>query len=249
MKLNISSFAKLAGVSVRTLHYYDEIGLLAPDYVDKESGYRYYGYTALNRMQEILFYRELDFPLAIIKEIITSPDYNKKYALDGQKKLLILKKERLERIIKSIECAEKGEKIMDLKAFDNSEIETTKKLFKEEAQLRWGKTSAYKENMMKTKDYSDEDWENVKNKLDSIFEQFSVKLKLNTASDDSTVQELVKNLQSFITETQYNCTDEILMSLGEMYTADDRFRKNIDKHGEGTAQFVSDSIKVYCSIK
>ena len=121
MKLQIKEFANITGVSVRTLHYYDEIGLLAPAFVDKASGYRYYDERSLLRMQEILFYRELDFSLKSIQEILSSPGYDTKKALHQQKDLLILKKERLERLICAINSAVKGENVMT--AFDNRQFE------------------------------------------------------------------------------------------------------------------------------
>ena len=99
MKMLIKDFSVLTGVSVRTLRYYDEIGLLKPAYVDEFSGYRYYDENSLLRMQEILFYRELDFSLKNIREILSAPNYDKNKALQEQKKLLTLKKERLERLI------------------------------------------------------------------------------------------------------------------------------------------------------
>ena len=95
MKMQIKEFAELTGVSVRTLHYYDEIGLLRPAHVDAYTGYRFYDNNSLNRMQEILFYRELDFSLKSIGAILSSPNYDKAKALQEQKKLLTLKKERL----------------------------------------------------------------------------------------------------------------------------------------------------------
>ena len=119
--MQIKEFAEFTGVSVRTLHYYDEIGLLSPAYVDEQTGYRFYDENSLLRMQEILFYRELDFSLKSIKEILASPNYDKNKALIEQKNLLILKKERLERLISAIDGAMKGENIME--AFDNSEFE------------------------------------------------------------------------------------------------------------------------------
>lgn len=109
MKLQIREFAKLTGVSVRTLHFYDEIGLLKPSSVDEQNGYRFYDEYALTQMQEILFYRELDFPLKEIRMILSSPDYDKQNALKKQKHLLILKKERLERLISALDSAMKGE--------------------------------------------------------------------------------------------------------------------------------------------
>ena len=98
MKLQIKEFAELTGVSVRTLHYYDEIGLLKPSFVDERNGYRFYDETSLERMQEILFYRELDFSLKSIGEILVSPNYDKQKVLAEQRRLLMPKKERLRRI-------------------------------------------------------------------------------------------------------------------------------------------------------
>lgn len=111
MKLKIREFAKLTGVSVRTLQFYDEIGLLKLSSVDEQNGYRFYDEYALTRMQEILFYRKLDFPLKEIRMILSSPDYDKQNALKEQKHLLMLKKERLERIISALDIAMKGESI------------------------------------------------------------------------------------------------------------------------------------------
>ena len=144
MKMQIKEFAEFTGVSVRTLHYYDEIGLLQPAHVDRATGYRYYDEASLLRMQEILFYRELDFSLKSIGKILSSPDYDKIAALDQQKQLLTLKKQRLERLISAIDQAMKGENVM--KAFDNTEFET----YKAEARQRWGDTDAYREHAEKT---------------------------------------------------------------------------------------------------
>ena len=114
MKMQIKEFAKISGVSVRTLHYYDEIGLLKPAFVDGQNGYRFYDEASLERMQEILFCRELDFPLKSITEILASPNYDKQKALAEQKRLLTLKKDRLERLIVALEQAEKGEITMHI---------------------------------------------------------------------------------------------------------------------------------------
>ena len=121
MKMQIKEFAEFTGVSVRTLHYYDEIDLLKPDFTDSENAYRYYGDKATERLLEILFLKELDFPLKEIADILSSPDYDKKEAFRKQKKLLTLKKERLERLITALETAEKGATLM--KKFDNSEFD------------------------------------------------------------------------------------------------------------------------------
>ncbi len=245
MKMSVSKFAKFTGVSVRTLHYYDEIGLLKPDLVDEQNGYRSYGENAFERMQEILFYRELDFSLRDIKKIISSPDYNKQEALKGQRSLLLLKRKRLDKIIDLIESVEKGERIMDFKAFDNKDISAYKKEVKE----RWGKTDAYKEHQEKTADYSADKWNDIANSLNEILAEFSIAMKNGEKADSDTAQLLVKKLRDFITDTQYTCTNEILSSLGEMYVFDERFKKNIDKNGIGTAEFINDAIKIYCENK
>ena len=240
MKMQIKEFAEFAGVSVRTLHYYDEIGLLAPAYVDHITGYRYYDEKSLLRMQEILFYRELDFSLKHIGEILSSPNYDTNKALEEQKKLLILKKERLERLILAIDGAVKGENIM--KAFDNSEFDK----YKVEAKAKWGKTEAYQEHAEKTKNYSKDKWGSLVELMNDIMAEFAVCMKNGANPNSAEAQNLVKMLQNHITENYYTCTNEILAGLGQMYVADERFKNNIDKHGDGTAEFIREAIEVYC---
>lgn len=241
MKMQIKEFAMLTGVSVRTLHYYDEIGLLSPAFTDRQNGYRYYDDESLLRMQQILFYRELDFPLKSIQKILSNPNHNKAAALAQQRKLLLLKKERLERLICAIDTAAKGEDMM--KAFDNSEYET----YKAEVQEKWGKTDAYKEHSEKTKGYSKDKWKDLTAGMDEILAQFAAAMKRGSATDSPEVQALVKQLQNYITANYYTCTNKILAGLGQMYVADDRFRTNMDKHAEGTAAFVSQAIAIYCA--
>ena len=245
MKMQINEFAKLTGVSVRTLHYYDEIGLLKPAFVDEQNGYRFYDENSLLRMQEILFYRELDFELKSISEILSSPNYDKQKALAEQRKLLILKKERLERIINALDEAEKGK--ITMKAFDNSEYETARKQYETEAKQRWGETDAYKEHAEKTANYSKDKWQEVNEGLMSVFAKFAECMQNGNSADSDKAQALVIELQDYITDNYYTCTNEILSGLGQMYVADERFKNNIGKHAVGTAEFVSGAIKVYCS--
>ena len=240
MKMQIKEFAEASGVSVRTLHYYDEIDLLKPAFVDEWTGYRYYDENSLLRMQEILFYRELDFSLKSISEILSSPDYNKKKAISEQKNLLILKKERLERLISAIEKAEKGEIVM--KVFDNSEFDK----YKEEVKEKWGNTDAFKEYSEKTKNYSKDKQSSLTDEMNNLFGEFSACMKNSLKPDSENVQSLVKKLQNHITDNYYHCTPDILASLGQMYVYDERFRENIDKNGDGTAEFVSAAITAYC---
>ena len=245
MKMQINEFAQLTGVSVRTLHYYDEIGLLKPAFVDEQNGYRFYDENSLERMQEILFYRELDFELKSISEILSSPDYDKKKALAEQRKLLVLKKERLERIIDALDGVEKGKVTMT--AFDNSDYETARKQYETEAKERWGATDAYKEHAEKTANYTAEKWQEVNDGLNTVLAKFSECMQNGNTADSVEAQKLVKELQNYITENYYTCTNEILAGLGKMYVADERFKNNIDKHADGTAEFISEAIKFYCS--
>ena len=243
MKMLIKEFAEFTGVSVRTLHYYNEIGLLMPALVDEHTGYRFYDENSLIRMQEILFYRELDFSLKSISDILSSPDYDKEMALAQQKKLLILKKERLERLISAIDSTTKGVNV--LKAFDNKDFQR----YKAEAQEKWGKTDAYKEHTEKTKDYSGSKWNSLAADMDAILDEFTLCIKNSAQPQDAESQALVKKLQTHITENYYTCTDEILAGLGQMYVCDERFKNNIDKHGDGTAVFISEAIGFYCQNK
>jgi len=240
LKMQIKEFAALTDVSVRTLHYYDEIGLLRPAEVDRGTGYRFYDERSLLRMQEILFYRELDFSLKQIAELLSSPDYDKSRALQEQKQLLVLKKERLERLIAAIDRAGKGETVM--KEFDVTQLEA----YKAEAKARWGGTDAYKEHTEKTKNYGKDQWNSLAAEMDLIFGEFALCMKQDAAPDGAEARGLVQRLQNHISEHYYTCTKQILFGLGQMYTADERFRANIDKHADGTAAFVRDAIVCYC---
>lgn len=245
MKMHIKEFAEFTGVSVRTLHYYDEINLLKPSFVDEQNGYRYYDESSLMRMQEILFYRELDFPLREIEEILSSPEYDKLLALKEQKRLLTLKRERLERLIKALDGAMKGEEL-SMNVFDNSEFEAQREQYSKEAKAKWGETAAYKESAQKTAGYTSQKWADVSAEMNSIMSEFSQCRKDGLTADSTQAQALVKKWQDCITKNHYTCTKEILAGLGEMYVADERFKKNIDRHGDGTAQFMSEAIKEYC---
>lgn len=240
MKMQVKEFAEFSGVSVRTLHYYDEIGLLKPAFVDKATGYRFYDESSVLRMQNILFYRELDFSLKNIGEILSSPDYDSKKSLEEQRKLLTLKKERLERIISSIDEAMKGKNIMN--AFDNSEFEN----YKAEAKEKWGKTKAFEEFETKNKKRGEAENNFLGGEMMDIFRKLGEIKNLSPASEEA--QNLVKTLQDFITNHYYTCTDEILSGLGKMYIGDERFKENIDKAGgTGTAEFSAKAIEFYCS--
>lgn len=245
MRMQIKDFAALVGVSVRTLRYYDEIGLLYPSFIDEQNGYRFYDEQSLARMQEILFYRELDFSLKMIAEILSSPNYDKQQAIRKQKQLLKLKKERLERLISALEQAEKGE--ITMSAFQDSTYENARQKYAREVKERWGGTDAYKESAEKTAGYSNGTWDRVLGGLSDAFAEFAVCKASGERADSDTAQDIVKKLQAYITDNFYHCTVEILAGLGQMYVGDERFKENIDKHGAGTAAFTAEAIAAYCS--
>lgn len=244
MHMRIQEFADLTGVSVRTLHHYDAIGLLKPAAVDQQTGYRFYDEASLARMQEILFYRELGFPLREIGTILSSPHYDKQTAFRQQRQLLILKKERLERIIAALDGAMKGETVVT--AFDNREFEKKRKQYEAEAKEKWGSTAAYAEYEAKTGHDSAAQQQARLGALEQVFADFAHCITGGAAPDSPEAQALVQALQTCITEHFYTCTKPILAGLGQMYVSDERFRNNIDRYADGTAEFVSRAIEIYC---
>ncbi len=243
MKMKINEVAKLTGISVHTLHYYDEIELLHPSEVT-EAGYRLYGRDALERLQQILFFRELGFALKEIKSILNNPAFDKRKALENHKKILLLRRNRMNDLICLVDNTLKGELDMSFKEFDKSKIENAQKKYAEEVKERWGSTDAYAENERKTKGYSKEDWARINAEAEEIYKGFAA--NMGKAPSAPEVQKLVIDWQEHITRNYYNCTKEILAGLGEMYIADERFTENIDKYGKGLASFISRSIAHYC---
>ncbi|MBP3915833.1 MULTISPECIES: MerR family transcriptional regulator [unclassified Clostridium] len=242
--MKISEVAKLSGVTVRTLHYYDEIGLLKPSKTT-EAGYRMYSIEDLEKLQQILFFRELDFPLNEIKEIMVNPKYDKIEALNKHKELLIEKRKRIDGLVTLIDKTIKGDNNMSFKEFDNSKIEENKRKYSEEVKKRWGNTDAYKEYEKKTTSYDKNSWNTINEEMAKILKEFADNRDKDVNSD--IVQSLVEKWRGYITLNFYNCTKEILSCLGLMYIGDERFKENIDKYGEGTSEFMAKAIEIYCS--
>ena len=231
----VKEISRLTGVSVRTLHYYDEINLLKPTETT-DAGYRLYDDTALERLHSILLFRELKFPLGEIKAILDSNGFDKETALKEQIKLLEMQKNRLDEIIDSArKLLMKGNDNMNFSAFNKSEIDK----YADEAKKKWENTAAYKEFAEKHSDSND--------KTEEFMQIFAEIGKIKHLEPDSqTVQSMIKKLQNFITENYYTCTDDILKGLGQMYIADERFKNNIDSTGgNGTAEFTAQAINTY----
>lgn len=231
----VKEVSKFTGVSVRTLHYYDAIGLLKPAKVT-DAGYRLYDDAALARLQTILLYRELQFPLKTIREIISSGQFDAAEALSQQIRLLELQYNHLGNLITyAREIQKKGVKEMNFTVFDNKEIEK----YKSEVKERWGNTAAYQES--ETRKASDD----APQQMMEIFKRFAALRHL--PPENEAVQALVHELQQHITDNYYTCTKDILCGLGELYVNDERFHHNIDlAAGEGTAAFASQAIAIFC---
>ncbi len=239
--MTVNEVSKLTGVSIRALQYYDRIGLLSPSQ-RTEAGYRLYDDTALERLQQILLFRELEFPLGDIRAILEAPDFDRDKALGQQIELLELRIQRLEALVGlAREIREKGEMTMDFKAFDSTQIEEFAALAKAE----WGDTKAFAEYEQKSGARSAEEERTLANELMSVFAEFGAMRK--KPADSEEVQALVKKLKDTINGNYYTCEDKMLAYLGQMYSADPRFRESIDNAGgEGTAAFVSKAIAKYC---
>ena len=239
--MTVNEVSKLTGVSIRTLQYYDKIGLLKPSRYT-EAGYRLYDDVALAQLQQILLFKELEFPLKEIKQIMSAPGFDWKKALEQQIELLTLKKEHIENLI----CFARGIKLvgvnnMDFTAFDTKKIDEYSKRAKEQ----WGQTAEYREFEEKTEGMTDTQQKDVANRFMLIFAEFGQMKDKDPASEP--VQSQVKKLQDFITEHYYTCSKEILSGLGKMYAAGGEFTENIDSYGgEGTARFAADAIEIYC---
>ena len=237
----VKDVSKLTGVSVRTLHYYDAIGLLTPTKVT-DAGYRMYDDTALSRLQSILLFRELQFPLKEIKEFLDSPDFNQEETIAQQIKLLELQYKHIGELISfAREIQTKGVKTMNFEAFDAKEIEQ----YKAEVKSKWGNSKAYQEYEQRVVSHSEHNDSKFVNEIMSLFTDLGAMKQLPPT--DKAVQEKIAALQAYINENFYTCSNDILIELGEMYVCDDRFKKNIDRFGgEGTAKFVREAIFVYC---
>lgn len=241
--MKINEVAKLTGVTVRTLHYYDEIGLLKPDEITG-AGYRLYNNTTLEILQQILFFRELDFSLKDIKEIMTNPRYDKEESLSKQRNLLLKKRKHIDNLISLVDNTLRGDIDMSFKQFDMTEFEAAKKKYATEVKKRWGNTAAYTENEKKTDSYDTAQWKMLSGEGEAILQEFGENRAIQPDSKEA--QALVKKWQDYITANFYNCTKEILSCLGLMYVGDGRFTQNIDQNGEGTAAFMSAAIEIYC---
>ncbi|AWB46025.1 MerR family transcriptional regulator [Paenibacillus sp. CAA11] len=245
----VKEVAKMVGITIRTLHHYDEIGLFRPEQVSP-AGYRYYSAADLEKLQQVLFYRELGFPLAEIKEMLDSSSFDRKFALQNHRQLLVRKKERLEQLIATVDKtlrSMKGETLMKSEemfdGFDMTVIEEHKRKYAEEARRKYG-GKMMDEVEKRTGAYTPGDWERLTLETERLYQRVIAAMDRGPA--DPEVQEAVRELREQITSNFYDCTPEIFRGLGDLYVQDERFTRNIDRHKTGLAAFLREAMHIYC---
>lgn len=240
--MKVKEVADLTGISVRTLHHYDEIGLLVPDQTT-EAGYRVYSEDNLELLQQILFFRELGFPLKRIKEIITDPSFNRVEALELHRKLLLEKRSRLDTMLATLDKTihhSRGEIHMTNKEkFEGFDFSNNP--YEQEARERWG-DEAVDQSKAKLGGMSKSEQEAIGSAMGEIYQKLAALRHGSPESDEA--QAAIKEWYVFLNKIgTYSL--EAFRGLGQMYVDDERFTKNIDKFGEGLAVFLRDCMGVY----
>ena len=237
--------ARIAGVSVRALHHYDEIGLLVPR-ARSQGGYRLYDSDDLLRLQQILIGRELGLSLEEIRHSLDDPRFDRKQALLEQRGQLVQRVHQAETMIRAVDEAlavlnekSKGGN-MDLKkifdGFDPSKYE-------QEAKERWGDTDAYKESAKRTKKYSAKDWTTIKEEQAAIYKDAAAVMKAGGKASDTPAMNIAERHRLFIDRWFYPCAHSMQLGLSSLYESDSRFAENIDKYGEGLTDFLVAAIR------
>lgn len=242
MDLTVSELAKLTGVTVRTLHHYDEIGLLCPSKRTR-AGYRLYGDSEVERLQQILLFRELGLGLDAIRDALDSAS-SLEALLNQHHEVLLTKRAKLDAMIAAVEVRlRRGRKAImtndEIKAmfsgFDPEKYEV-------EAKARWGNTDAYKESARRTKGYTKEDWERYREEAKRVDDALVALMRANVPVTAPEVQQQVLEHRLLIDRWFYPCGTEMHKDLGAMYVADERFKANLDRHAPGYAKYLSDAI-------
>ncbi len=245
MSLTVSQVARLAGVSVRTLHHYDELGLLRPS-GRSQAGYRLYEQADLQRLQQVLFFKELGFPLEEILRLVSDRAFDLRAALRMQRQLLTERATRVQALIQAVDAAleslERGTVMTKEEMFEVfGDFDPTK--YEAEAKERWGQTEAYRESARRTARYGTKDWEKIKAEGDQIQRELAARLEAGGAPTDPEAIALAEQHRSYIERWFYPCSPEMHRGLGELYVSDSRFTENIDRVRPGLAQFMRDAFR------
>jgi DNA-binding transcriptional MerR regulator len=243
MAYTIKEIADLAGITTRTLRYYDEIGLLSPATIGT-NGYRLYDHRSLLRLQQIMFFRELDIPLNEIQKIINQPNFDVKAALVKHRKSLQGKRFRVEALIETLDqtiATLEGEWIMSDKEFFSGFNELK---YEEEARQRWGDTPQYKESTRKWASYSKGQKEGIKQEMGGITRRMVGTAKSHPEDED--IQQAVGDYYRFLNDKFYACDLDFLRNLSNMWVEDPRFAVNYERIREGGSAFVREAVHLYC---
>ncbi len=245
MTYTINRVAGMAGVTVRTLHHYDAIGLLKPAAVSP-AGYRLYSDADLERLQQVLFFREIGFSLRDIGHVLSSPDFDRREALVMHRRLLVEKRRRVQALIKSVDrsiaAMEGGEDMSNsamFEGFDESKLSE----YREEARRRWGNSPAWEESERRTSGYTKQDWQDIQTESDEINRSLAALMELDPAGAE--VQELAGRWYRLINTRFYECSPQILRGLADMYVEDARFKSHYDRWKPGLAAFLRQAMHVY----
>lgn len=246
--MTVHEVAGLTGITIRTLHYYDEIDLLKPTIVTNAK-YRLYTDNDLNRLQEILFFREIGFALKEIKHLMNSPNYNRTEALKKHLDILMAQRERINALIDLVRSRINGENAITFSAFSNTKVLELQAQFREEILDRWGDTDIFKEFeemfSSKARKQQNEQMDTLYDMAYSTFEKLAV--YENDKPDCHEVQEIVQEWQNYISEHFYKCDKERLSYLGQLYVTDERFSDFINGFGNSDlAAFFSKAIEIFC---
>lgn len=241
--LTVHQVADLTGVSIRTLHYYDEIDLLCPAQVT-DTGYRMYDEEELKRLEHILFFRELDLPLKEIKRLMDGPDFDDDDLMQRHRNLLAIKRDRLNALIDRINAHMRGDVHMNYDVFNSNELAEARRIYSEEVKRKWS-PEEHDLSMRSTDGYSSDYWHKVIRGSDEYFEKFALLMDLDPA--EAEVQKLVAGWQEFLSENLYECSNSILESLGNMYVDEPKYHRAIDGYKMGLAEYMQKAIETYCS--
>jgi DNA-binding transcriptional MerR regulator len=244
MAYTIKEISRLAGVSTRTIRYYDQIGLLPPAEIGG-NGYRYYDRSSLLALQQILFFRELDVPLKKIIQLMSMPDFNPLEALSNHRRSLQKKAARTQALIqtlnKTISMIEGDQSMAEKEIFKGFDEEK----YAEEAKARWGGTESYKISLQRWASYSHTQQEEIKAKGGEITTRM-VGVNAAIQPDDAGVQQAIGEYLAYLNQYFYPCDAEFLRGLAEMWVTDARFAVNYERIREGGAQFVREAVNYFC---
>ncbi|MEV1019738.1 MerR family transcriptional regulator [Streptomyces sp. NPDC050264] len=244
MSHSVGQVAGFAGVTVRTLHHYDEIGLLVPS-ERNHAGHRRYGEADLDRLQQILFYRELGFPLDEVQTLLDDPTTDPRAHLRRQHEVLLARIERLQKMAEAVEHAMEAQKMgIQLTPEERFEVFGDKdpEQYAEEAEQRWGGTQEYAESQRRAARYTKADWKRLQAEVDDWSARYAALVAAGEDAAGERAMDLAEEHRAHISTWFYECPYGMHVCLGDMYVADERFKAFYDSMGEGVAEHLRDAI-------